>query len=145
MDQDIDFYELLRNSARLIREGRFNELDAETLADELEAMSGSQRRELRSRLRQLIKHLLKWQYQPGRRSQSWINSIVNQRAEIEGLLKDSPSLKSLLPEILKEAYEGARKDAAIETGLDVTVFPAECPYTIEQVLQGEFPPDTMEK
>lgn len=141
MEHEIDFYELLRSSAQLIREGRFDELDAETLADELEAMSGNQRRELRSRLRQLIRHLLKWQYQSGRRSQSWINSIVNQRAEIEGLLQDSPSLKPLLPEIFKQVYDGARKDAAKEIGLSVKTFPSECPYTLEQVLDSDFMPE----
>ena len=141
MEHEIDFYELLRSSAQLIREGRFAELDAETLADELEAMSNSQRRELRSRLRQLIMHLLKWQYQPGRRSQTWIHSIINQRREIQDVLKDSPSLKPALSEISREVWKDAREDAAKETGLSIKIIPVECPYTLEQVLDGDFMPE----
>lgn len=137
---DQDLYEWARQNAQLIREGRLDEIDAENIADELEAMSNSERRELLNRLTRLIAHLLKWQYQPGRRSQSWINTIDEQRRQIEILLEDSPSLHRLLPEILVRAYRYARKDAAKETGLSINIFPAECLFPVEQILQEGFLP-----
>lgn len=138
---DQDLYEWAKQNAQLIREGRLDEIDAENIADELEAMSNSERRELLNRLTKLVTHLLKWQYQPGRRSQSWINTIDEQRRQIEILLEDSPSLNRMLPEILVRAYQYARKDAAKETGLSSNIFPVECPYTIEQILQEGFLPE----
>ncbi|MBF0467242.1 MAG: DUF29 domain-containing protein, partial [Nitrospirae bacterium] len=74
--------------------GRFSEMDVENIAEEIESMGRSEKKELINRLSVLIMHLLKFQYQPQRQqySNSWIETITNQRTEIEFLLEDNPSL-----------------------------------------------------
>ena len=103
-------------------------------------MSGSQRRELNSRLVVLVMHLLKWHYQPSHQGASWKITIRNQRKELRWLLRDSPSLRPLLPDILINAYADARTDAAEETGLALTTFPPDCPWTTEQMLEPDWLP-----
>jgi Domain of unknown function DUF29 len=90
-----------------------SELDWLHLAEEIEAVGGNTRRELRHRLVRLLQHLLKWQYQPELRSRNWRATIRTQRKEIEDLLVDNPSLRPRLPEFFAAAYSRAR-DAALE-------------------------------
>lgn len=137
---DQDFHAWLTQSARLVREGRLDQLDLEHLAEELESMSKSELRALESRLAVLIAHLLKWEHQPSQRTKSWERTLIEQRKRIERLLLDSPSLKPKLAERLPDAYESAVRWAADETGLDESDFPPTCPYQIEQLLDGSFYP-----
>ena len=97
-------------------------------------MGRSERRELANRLEQLLLHLLKWQYQPVRRSKSWRASIRYQRLGIARLLDDNPSLRGMIPVLLENVYASAVLRAEIETNLAVAVFPTVCPYTIDQML-----------
>jgi hypothetical protein len=113
------------------------ELDWRNLAEEIEAVGGNTRRELRHRLARLLQHLLKWHYQPERRSRSWRATIRTQRQEIEDLLADNPSLRARLPEFVAAAYSRARADALDETGL--LDLPQELPFTIEQALGDALP------
>jgi hypothetical protein len=113
------------------------ELDWLNLAEEIEAVGGNTRRELRSRLARLLQHLLKWQYQPDLRSRSWRATIRAQRKEIEDLLSDNPSLRARLPEFLAAAYPRARAAALDETGL--LNLPQASPFTIEQTLADALP------
>lgn len=138
---DQDFYAWTRRSAELIRQGRIVEVDFEHVAEELENMGGNTRRELISRLSILLAHLLKWQWQPVRRGNSWRLTIANQRDDIEDLLEQSPSLRHEIDEKIEKAYVRARRQAAIETGLDEKTFPAGCPFSIEQALDPNFWPD----
>jgi hypothetical protein len=78
--------------------------------------------------------------QPAKRSRSWSSTIVTQRIEIEADLKQSPSLKRKVRSGLPDNYEGAVRRAAAETGLPPDLFPAECPFTVEQILDPEFLP-----
>lgn len=135
-----DFYTWLMQNAALIRQGRFDEIDAENIAEELEGMAKRDRRQLMSRLAVLLMHLLKWQFQPGKRSSSWELTIIEQRRRVEELLKDSPSLKYQLEERLAEAYEIAILKAARETGLARQTFPPGCPYTLDEALDDTFYP-----
>ncbi len=137
---DQDFVVWASETARLLREGRFEEIDVQNLAEEVEAMANRDRRELVSRLSVLIQHLLKWQRQPGRRSRSWQSTIATQRAELEHLFRQSPSLRRDVPESVREAYAPAVKLASIETGLAARGFPAECPFSAAQILDDEFLP-----
>ena len=57
-----------REQAELLRSGQFSKLDIEHLADEIEDVGKSEKRELASRMAVLLAHLLKWQHQPSRRS-----------------------------------------------------------------------------
>ncbi len=113
------------------------ELDWLNLAEEIEAVGGNTRRELRHRLARLLQHLLKWHYQPELRSRSWRATIRTQRQEIKDLLGDNPSLKPRLQEFLSAAYPRARTAALDETGL--LSLPEESPFTIEQALGDALP------
>jgi hypothetical protein len=113
------------------------ELDWQNLAEEIEAVGGNTRRELRNRLARLLQHLLKWHYQPELRSRSWRATIRTQRQEIEDLLADNPSLRARLPEFVAAAYPRARAAAMDETGL--LDLPEESPFTTEHTLTAELP------
>jgi hypothetical protein len=81
----------------------------------------------------LLVHLLKWEHQPEQRSNSWQASIANQRDELKDLL-ESGTLRNHALEILEKAYERAVKQAALETGLEIGMFPSDCRYTLESAL-----------
>jgi hypothetical protein len=136
-----DFFAWTREQARLLREGSLSEIDAGNIAEELESMGRNDRRELRSRLIVLLMHLLKYRFQPDHISPSWRTTIRTQRDEIAALLADSPSLRPAIGELLGGAYKRARQDAIDETELAAAIFPAECPFTPEQLLAEDFLPD----
>jgi hypothetical protein len=138
---DEDFFAWTQQQADLLRQGRFADLDIQHLTEELESMGASDKRELMSRLTVLLTHLLKWQYQPDRRGVSWRLTITEQRRAIRHLLDDSPSLKPLVPGFIASEYADARDDAVYETSLPKSVFPVECPYSLEQVTDAEFWPE----
>ena len=137
---ETDFHAWALANAALLRAGRVVEADVAHIAEELESMAGKDRKELTSRLMQLLWHLLKWQYQPERAGGSWASTINIQRAEIEVLLDENPSLHAILPERFAVAYAKARRFAAGETGLPAATFPDTCPFTIEQTLDPGFWP-----
>jgi Domain of unknown function DUF29 len=138
---DEDFYAWTVEQARLLRSGEFSSVDVENVAEELESLGRSDKRAIESRLTVLLTHLLKWQAQPRLRSTSWSGTIREQRRRIEKLLRESPSLRPFVGEVLAEAYADAREDAADETGLSETEFPAECPFSAEEVLSRSFLPE----
>lgn len=138
---ETDFVEWTEQAAVLLKQGKFSELDIENLIEEVESLGRSEKNALRSNLRVLLMHLLKWQYQPSKRTKSWEMTIFEHRLRIERILEDSPSLKNLYPQIIDKTYQQARKGASIETGLGIGTFSEECPYTVEQVLDSEFLPD----
>lgn len=135
---DADFYAWTQEQAALVRAGKWNEIDLTHVAEELESMGRSEKRELESRLAVLILHLLKWQFQPKRISHSWRLTIKEQRLSLEEHLEDNPSLKSHLPQAVIKAYRHAALLAEKETGLDC--FPATCPYSLEQILDEDYFP-----
>ena len=137
---DCDFYAWSREQAELLRAGKLAEADIEHIAEEIDSMGRTEKRELISRLSVLMLHLLKWRYQPGKRGPSWEASILNQRDRIADHLDDNPSLKPLLPQALATAYRAARREAIAETGLAGSTFPDTCPWTDEEVLDEGFWP-----
>jgi hypothetical protein len=139
---DDDFFAWTQEQARLLRDGELADIDVENLAEEIESMGRSNRRELRSRLAVLIMHLLKWRYQPVFRSTSWSGTIREQRRQVRELVDESPSLGSMLSADLSVIYEAAVVKAVIETGLEDSSFPAECPYTPDQILSEDFLPES---
>jgi hypothetical protein len=136
-----DFYAWTIHSAKLIRAGKFSEIDIEHLAEEIESMGKSEKRELINRFAVLIAHLLKWQFQPGRRSNSWKYTIKEQRLQLIELLEESPSLKHDLEAKVKPIYEHARTIALRDTGLDENSLPTTCPFSIEKSLALNFLPN----
>jgi hypothetical protein len=97
-------------------------------------------KELISRVRVLVGHLLKWQLQSEKKSRSWERTIASQRTQLGQLLEDIPSLRVKIQPNLRRNYERTVNLAVIETGLTKSLFPAECPFTIEQILDSEFLP-----
>jgi len=133
---DQDFYQWTHEQAELMKAGALSRLDIPNLIEEIESMGRSEKRELRSRLTVLLMHLLKWDYQPDRRSGSCKSTINTQRMDIEFVLKDNPSLKHNLEIVIDETYRFARQRVAVETGLPESVFPLSCSYTVEQIMTG---------
>lgn len=136
---DEDFYAWTQEQSRFLKEGNFSQLDIENLAEEIAALGAQQLKELVNRLKILLMHLLKWEFQPAKRTRSWILTIKIQRTEISHLIQKHPSLKAKLEEAIKEAFEVSRLLAAEETGLTEQTFPPICPYTLEEILAPQFP------
>jgi hypothetical protein len=137
---DRDFYAWANEQAALLRAGKLSAADIEHIAEEIESMGKTEKRELISRLAVLLTHLLKWQYQPDRRSSSWDATIRTQRLEVRDHLIDNPSLKARLADALAAAYERAIIAATAETGLGQSTFPATCPWNFDQIMSGDFWP-----
>jgi len=131
---DEDFYEWTQATAHLLRTGRLDPIDLEHVAEEIEDMGKRDKLELESRMDVLIAHLLKWDYQVEKRSNSWMDTIEEQRRGIQRQLADMPSLRVYLQRSLPEVYRYAVRTAARQTKKEISDFPVECPYTIEQVL-----------
>jgi len=139
---ETDFYLWTQQQAGLLRQGQFNriDLDAENIAEEIESMGKRDRRSISSYIQNVLLHLLKWRYQPERRGTSWSLSIENARYQILNLLDESPSLKGEMIVFATKEYQQASRNAAGETGLALTTFPDQCPFTVEQIT-GDYWPD----
>ncbi|MEH2205781.1 MAG: DUF29 domain-containing protein [Nostoc sp.] len=135
-----DFLVWTQQQAECLKKGRWAELDVEHLVEELEALGRSEQKELGSYLQVFLMHLLKCQYQPERKTKSWVNTISNCRNQIQDCLEDTPSLQRFLEnrEWIQKYYRRARRDAANETQKPIETFPLECPFTMEQLLDPEF-------
>jgi hypothetical protein len=140
-DYEKDFYGWALHNAELLRQGRLSEIDIEHIAEELESTGKRDRRELTSRFKILLAHLLKWQYQPKYRGRSWQRSVDEQRSEIIDLITDNPHLKNYISQSLIDAYPKAVKLAVKETRLSTNSFPLECPYSLENILAENFYPE----
>jgi hypothetical protein len=140
IDYETDFYAWSDEQARLLRSGRYGELDIEHLAEEVEDLGKRERRALQSRLGVLIGHLLKWRYQadyPHRKS--WRATINTQRRAIRRLLGENPSLSAQLDALIEAAYPDAVDLAVGETPLDYDAFPDACPWGAELILGDHWP------
>ncbi len=135
---DTDLYEWTKEQADALRRRAANALDWDNLAEEIESLGKSDRRQIQSRLEVLLIHLLKWRYQPEWRCGSWRGSIFEARLRLRKLLAESPSLRSYPAEYLPEAYAYARRKALEETGL--LSLPDACPWTIDEVMADDFLP-----
>lgn len=138
---EADYCAWVEQQVTFIRERRFDAVDWDNVAEELSGMNRSEFWRLRSACRVLLIHMLKWDQQPERRSRSWAGSIAEQRRRIARLLKDSPSLKARVPDILGDSYEDARSMAATETHLPDDDFPRDCPYSWDDIMNRPFDTD----
>lgn len=135
-----DFMLWLDAQLDILRARKFDQLDLENLIEELESMGRADKRELQSRLEILMLHLLKCQFQPEKKSSSWIGTLDEQRSQIQGLLETSPSLRRLAQEFAERRYPVAARRAARQTGLAAEIFPASLPFTVDQLLDEDFVP-----
>lgn len=138
---EYDFNLWVEATAQLLREGRLTELDVVNLLEEVESMGNSDKQALESNLVVILLHLLKWQYQPNKRTLSWENSIAEHRQRIKRIFRNSPSLKRYFHQVFAECYLDTRKQAKIQTRLPLEDFPEICPFTSEQVLDEDFLPE----
>ena len=129
--------------ARLLRARRFSELDIEHLADEIEDVGKSEKRELASRMAVLLAHLLKWRNQPEKRCNSWSATINVQRKRIALALKETPSLKAAMrdPDWQEGVWLDAFAQAQKETGLAEEALPEAFPWIMEQAADAQFWPE----
>ena len=137
---DRDFHAWSEEQSRLLKARSRSGLDWENLAEEIATLGRSERSEIRSRIRVILVHLLKWQFQPGGRNASWAGTLLEQRDQLNETINASPSLRGYPQSILPRQYDIARLKAAGETGLPVENFPQECPYTAAEILDDTFFP-----
>ena len=139
---ETDFNLWIEQTVNQLKNGQIQDLDIENLIEEVQSMGSNDKREIKSRLIVLIMHLLKYKYQPKKKTKSWTSTIITQRNELELVLENSPSLNPFLKENISECYQKSRKNAARETKLPLTTFPLECPFTSEQIIDSDYFPDT---
>lgn len=133
-----DYLQWIERTIAQLQHQNYDQVEWEHLIEEIKDRGRSERRGLESNLIVVLLHLLKWQYQPDRRSGSWEGSILEHRRRINKALEDSPSLQPYLQTILAESYTAARKQAKAETGLMIETFPTECAYSLSDLLDDDF-------
>ena len=136
-----DFLAWIDEQGQALKARQVAALDWDNLVEEIESMGRSQRNELKSRLRVLLMHLIKWHWQSEKRSTSWQLTIKEQRLSLRDLFEMSPSLRPSLPVLLPKAWQDASSSAALETGLKESVFPDVCPWSVEDVLRDGWLPE----
>jgi Domain of unknown function DUF29 len=129
-----DIYTWVQEQVALLRTGRLAEIDSAQIAEELEDVGKSEFGKLESAVSVLTQHLLKWDFQPERRSRSWTLSIIGQRKRIEHVLRDNPGLKSRIADAVTYGYETGRLRALDETGLPGKALPKTCPYSWDDIV-----------
>ena len=138
---DQDYCLWLETMAKLLQKRQLNEINFEDLIEELEGMSKREKEALFSNLQVVLMHLLKYRYQPSKRSNSWRSSIREHRKRVKRAFRNSPSLNPYFTEIFAECYQDARELAADETGLPIETFPEQCPFTKEEILNTDYLPE----
>jgi hypothetical protein len=136
-----DFCLWVEEQARLLKEGRLQQLDVVNLIDEIEDLSISRKHAVTSNLVVILNQLLKHQFQPRRRSRSWLASIAEHRRRLRKEFQHAPSLRGYAREQFEECYLDGRRQALIESGLAEEALPRSPAYTLEQVLDPDFLPD----
>ncbi|APB32730.1 hypothetical protein GlitD10_0419 [Gloeomargarita lithophora Alchichica-D10] len=136
-----DFYLWLEQTAELLKTGKFEKLDVANLIEEIETMGRSEKKSIESNLEMILVHLLKYKYQPNKRSNSWRVTLLEHRQRLSRDFRNSPSLKRHFLETFAHCYQGARKMASVETEITIATFSLECPFTAEQVLDEDFLPE----
>jgi hypothetical protein len=134
---ETDFYAWTNDQADLLEKRSFDQLDIENLVEEIKCLGSERERALESFLRNLFTHLLKDQYQPSMKTSSWEITIKRSVNDAKKTIRKNPGLKSKLKEIAKDAYEDATYEAALQTGMQQSIFPEDCPWDIEEILNNE--------
>jgi hypothetical protein len=137
---DDDFNAWTLDQAARLRRERPRTIDWENLAEEVESLGRSDKRALGSGLKVVLEHLIKWRYQPEKRSESWSDSIEEHRDRIARIIADSPSLAGWPAEVLAAEYSRARRKALKDTKLPPPAIPVACPFSIKQALDADYLP-----
>ena len=145
MQYHTDFIAWADETAKLLRQRRFEEIDLDALVEEVEGLAKRDRKAMRSQLQRLLVHLLKWQYLPNdleRTRGTWGTTITQARNEIADDMEDSPSLRSYPAAVLDRVYQRARREAREQSQLDLSTFPEPCPWPIEYILEDGWLPES---
>jgi hypothetical protein len=137
---ETDYLQWIEITIKKLQSQDYKNVDWENLIEEITDMGRSERKSLKSNFIVILVHLLKWQFQPEKRSGSWEGSIIEHRRRVKEALDDSPSLKPYLENIFAECYTQAVKQAKAETGLPLESFPVISPYELSKVTDDEFLP-----
>ncbi len=145
VEHDQDFFLWTRQQADALRrlaETRPNiQVDWANLIEEIEDLGREQARGLQSHLRVTLLHLLALAYSrdeyPRRH---WTAEVLEERTQVDDYISANPSLTPRLPEFLAAAYRRARKQAALKLDIAFAELPADCPFTLEQVLDDDWFP-----
>ena len=132
-----DYSAWIESQVALLRAGRLADIDAENIAEELGDMGKSEFREFVGNLTVLVHHQLKWDYQPERRSRSWLLTIREHRRRVQRRLSENPSFVSRLRQALEDAHVDGRDRALDETGLPDAAIPEVFPYTFDGLMTRE--------
>jgi hypothetical protein len=135
-----DFNLWLEETVNLLKNRQLHQLDYDNLIEEIESMGKRDKHALEIDLEKILMHLLKWQYQKDKRTNSWRYTIIEHRDRLEVAFRDSPSLKRYFNEVLEKCYQKARKFVSEETGLDIKTFPVDLPFTKEEILNPDYLP-----
>ena len=133
--------------AALLRSGRWDLLDIDNIAEEIEDVGKSEKRELRHRMAVLVEHLIKWRWQPRRRGSSWLTTIRVQRIDIQKLMRKMPSLKAMMAdaEFADEVWRDAVVLALKEAEGEIENLPDTNPWTLDQAMVPDFLPEEESK
>jgi Domain of unknown function DUF29 len=138
---ETDFVEWAARTAELLRARRFDEIDIDNVAEEIDYLARRERHAVRAQLRRVLVHLLKMRIQPERSGASWRTSVLNAQEKILDAIEDSPSLRRYLQEGIEEIYRRAVKFALDETNLTERApslgIPPRCPYTLTELLESD--------
>ena len=123
---------------QLLQENRLEELDYDSIFQMLFEMSRSEKNSIEGLSRIIVMHLLKWVYQPEKRTRSWRTTILSHRYSLLSILEDSKILGKYLQDHLEKIYSRAKRLASSETEIPEENFPTRCPFTVDQILDDEF-------
>jgi hypothetical protein len=138
---ETDFNLWVQETVNLLRKGDFIDLDIENLAEEIEDIGNNRKDALESNLIRVLQHLLKWKYQPQKRTNSWKASITEHALRLNKSFKKSHSLKPYFDQVFDECYHDARLIASQETDIDLLLFSEVCPFNKNDVLNPQYLPE----
>jgi hypothetical protein len=141
---ETDFLAWTEQQARALEEGRWTDVDAANMADEIAGLGRQVVREAGERLEILMSYLLNWRHLAEYRGRAWKENIARQRQELADLLRENPSMGPDKEKLVAESYDGARRRLKYETYFFESDFPASCPFTVEQVFDDSFFPEELD-
>jgi uncharacterized protein DUF29 len=146
-----DFYAWTQYQAEVLRSLHVsdNRFDREHVAEEIEYLGKSERDAVRRQIRRIIEHLLKLAYSPAAQPRfDWMHSIADARSVLEDKL--SPTLRPDIEATLAKLYADGRRHAALALRTfgeesAANAFPAECPFSLDEICQQDWYPISSEK
>jgi Domain of unknown function DUF29 len=139
-----DLYAWSEEQTELLRRRRFAELDLAHVIEEIEDVGGSLYRQVRSRIRTIMEHLLKLEHSGATEPRAgWERTVRRERADLAEDL--TPSLRPRIERSMARFHEAARIEAAAALRAHgehaaADALPTTCPYTLDQITGDWLPP-----